>query len=163
MNKVDKKNAGFTLVELIVIIAILAIMVGGVTIGISIMRKKNVEKAAKNINYKMTQLRSWNMSKDNTRDLTIKKASGEFNLDDDEVNEKILDDTTNIEYVLDDGSATSVNQSIAIKFQRNGTIKFVIDNDTTHPIDNVEKLKLSNGSKTVNITMVADTGKHFIE
>ncbi len=163
MNKVDKKNAGFTLVELIVIIAILAIMVGGVTIGISMMRKKNVEKAAKNINYKMTQLRSWNMSKDNTRDLTIKKASGEFNLDDDEVNEKILDDTTNIEYVLDDGSATSVNQSIAIKFQRNGTIKFVIDNDTTHPIDNVEKLKLSNGSKTVNITMVADTGKHFIE
>ena len=163
MNREYGKNSGFTLVELIVIIAILAIMVGGVTMGISIMRKKNVDKAAKNINYKMTQIRTWNMSKDVLRDLTISKADGKFSLNDGENNDDLLDDSTNIEYVRRGESPVSVNDSLAIRFQRNGTIKFVVDSNEANILNDVQAIKLTNGTKTVKITMVADTGKHFID
>ena len=86
MNESQKvnKNAGFSLVELIVVVTIIAIMVGGSFAGFSMLARGDSKKAVKNISSQITELRTNTLSvagnwfaeiykKDNTYRIDIKK------------------------------------------------------------------------------------------
>jgi len=86
MNESQKvnKNAGFSLVELIVVVTIIAIMVGGSFAGFSMLARGDSKKAVKNISSQITELRTNTLSvagnwfaeiymKDNSYRIDIKK------------------------------------------------------------------------------------------
>ncbi|SEV94472.1 prepilin-type N-terminal cleavage/methylation domain-containing protein [[Clostridium] fimetarium] len=86
MNESQKvnKNAGFSLVELIVVVTIIAIMVGGSFAGFAMLARGDSKKAVKNISSQITELRTNTLSvagnwfaeiykKDNTYRIDIKK------------------------------------------------------------------------------------------
>lgn len=170
MNKADRKNAGFTLVELIVVVAILGIIVGGVAIGFSMLNKKNVDKAAKRVDVMMEKVRNWNMSKKDMKNLTIKKDSEGYHLFEganEDSDGLLLGSGSNIEYVYVNSSSpgtehTSSFTKFDVIFQRSGAIKYKKESANLDADVEVQGIRITNGSKTVNITLVADTGKHFI-
>ena len=66
-------NAGFSLIELIVVIAIMTILVGGASLGISLAFSKDAAKCATMINDAIYTTRMNSMSKAGTYTLTIEK------------------------------------------------------------------------------------------
>ena len=59
----EKNDRGYSLVELIVVISIMAIMVGLLSLGISVMFSKDAEAVAKAIDDELSEARMLSMSK----------------------------------------------------------------------------------------------------
>lgn len=75
MDSLKLKNAGFSLVELIVTIAMASILVGGISLGISIMFSKDAAKCATTLNDALYTVRMNSMSKPGDYTLEIKDIS----------------------------------------------------------------------------------------
>lgn len=73
-----KNNKGYSLIEMITVIAILSIMVGGMTFGVSLVFSKDAFKCATAINDAVYDARAISMTKPGDYKLKVSKATGEF-------------------------------------------------------------------------------------
>lgn len=124
-------NCGFTLVELIVVIAIMTIMVGGAIIGISVLASGNARKATNTLNSCLNELRTNTMSMQGEWKAKIYEEEGSYKVD-------VLKTVTNA-----DGSTTTTDvlskklgSKINIKYidgaQAGGTTTVVDENTSIY-------------------------------
>ncbi|WP_455716469.1 type II secretion system protein [Anaerosporobacter sp.] len=158
-----KDNHGFTMIEVLVVIAILVILTTGISLGLNSVVSANVNKATKTIDAQMKKLRFTTLSREDNYSLFIYKKGGtnyyEIAPSSTAVN-KLKDGTKlgkkemKIQYVAD-GIMQTVgddNKYIKITYNRSdGTFNC-----------NYTKIEFIAGGKNKQILLVNATGRHFI-
>ncbi len=166
----SKKNAGFSLVEVVVVIAIMGILVGMSALGISMMFSRDAEKCATEIEAGLDKLRSYTMAKKGSWYMEIAKPDNDYIL-------TIYRNTgsgdtayeqTNLGNRVTLYSGSTEISGVRIQYNKvtGGVAKVDMDNTGTwaEPSDIVRIRVDSNRtdrSKTVNIVRL--TGRHFLE
>lgn len=178
-HKKKLNNAGYTLVELIVVIAIMGVLVGGVTIGAGLAFSKDASRCATRLNDEIYEARMNSMSKAGRYTLTVKN-SGNANeaviscsditpAIDDKV--MYLDDSENDKkteikvYFRKEGAASEEEKSLPV------TIQFdKAKGNATVSAAGVElgegilifKIEAKRGQREAKVQLVTSTGKHTI-
>lgn len=171
-----KNNKGFSLIELVVTIAIMCIVTGG-TVGIySLIASSAFKEAVNNITDSLAETRTDQISKSGDYYLKISLDSSNKCVSeiysDVSPSPKLLKSEKNskkikeITAVLDDGSGTEVDLGtgnyIYISYARNGSFKEAyLDSSGSHSDIKGIKLEHSRYSKTINLAR--NTGKFFVE
>lgn len=149
---------GFSLVELIIVIAILAILTGGVGYGLSSLEAADAKKCAYNIKSGIGRAKSETMSKTKPTNLFLYRYDGDYYLKYSQADSVTLDNKgediggsrTTIEF--DDGSSLSDGNVRKISLARkDGSF-------TEGPIT----ITVS-GNSTYTLKLIHSTGKYFIE
>jgi len=173
--KYDRKshNAGFTLVELIVIIAIMGVVVGGASLGVGLIFTKDASQCATRLNDAIYSTRMKAMSKAGVYELVIDNASGvntaEVLCDSASFDHIYLDDSdtslkTNItcKYITDSGAESAVDLPVKLSFDKaKGSIKIDDPSITTDGIICFD-IDARRGSNNSSVKIVTSTGKHTI-
>ncbi len=163
------KNAGITLVEILVVVCILSIAVGLSSISISLIYSRDTERCAKEINAALENVRMNSMS-----------MKGTFSLDIDRRNNQIIKNTPgerDVEQLADRVAITFESESV--DFTGIETLRIVFDKSTGKVIGyqtadgrdfETEKIKLlrircanESGKKVATVVLVKNTGKHYVE
>lgn len=171
--QVKKKQPGFSLMELIIVIAIMAIMASGVALSIGLLRSSDAKKLASEINSSLTTLRSENMAKSDLSYMHI------YYYEDDYYIQMSKDPVPVV-----DGSGRNIgNGSLSVVFKGESditlgpdnteTLTFCINkkdgsfmkkvNDTELKTTSEILVTSSNTSTTHHIKLVRDTGRHYME
>lgn len=168
-NRID--NGGYSLVELIVVIAIMAVMVGVMSLGLGMMYTRDANYVAVRIDDMLTEARTASMSRSGM-------FTYSFHIDSTTPSNSYVKidqttDTGTTEYkrtLLDKSVTVKVNGSDANDFsvvfdKAKGNVKTVeIDgtasSDLVYEIDVTSK---KNTSKTNKVTLVTTTGRHYTE
>ena len=165
-------NGGYSLVELIVVIGIMSVMIGLLSLGVSVMFSRDAQSAAMIIDDAMSEARMYSMSKagttellihttataskDNTVTITTTKADGTS-----ESKQYTIDKNVLISAVQTNGSGSWTGGSgsdISIIFDKsNGSVKSV---DGT--ADGVYVFTVTSSSKTAIVNLIAVTGRHYV-
>lgn len=183
-HSVKKNNHGYTLVELIVVIAIMSILVGGSSIGLSLLFSKDASSCATRLNDAIYTTRMNSMSK--TGNYTLKvDNTGTANIATiacSDVTPAIpdtvipLDDTQNTKrttikayFATESNLAANLDGQeiilpINIKFDKaKGSVKFDIDGDGTDDDGIIIfKIHAERGNRDAKVQLVTTTGKHTI-
>jgi len=80
-NKKALNNAGFTLIELIIVITIMVILVGGSVLGFNLINQGDAKSTIKCISSKLAELRTDTLSMDGTWTAEIYKDGNTYKLD----------------------------------------------------------------------------------
>lgn len=165
-------NKGMSLVEIIIIIAIIGILaVASLSLAGNI-RYANTQKAVENIGDKMDSLQVTTMSKSQKQYLYIYRVGGDYYAKTttdclSSFDNKVLDDkgtklsnsALNISYVPHNGEdevTVGPSNFIRICYKRSGGFSYSASGTTCDKI-------YVKGSRTYTITLAEETGKHFIE
>ena len=168
MKKTD--NRGFSLVELIAVLAIMAVLVGIFAFGYSLISNKQVDQCAKKIQVSLENARTTSLGKSSV-DLKFYPSGGkiylEKTLDGDAskaTTSEIGDGKLSVKFMFKKSGAANVEKNAAtvavtgIAFDRaSGAIK--ADN-TGYYLDSV---KVSNGRKTLTVSVEKLTGRVTID
>lgn len=178
MRKREKKskNAGFSLVELIVVVAVIAICAGGVGIGINYLTYANSKKAAIKIDTELTEVRLLDMSKsqktyiylaaDAGGDIYIRRSEDASITSYDGSNAwtKVLGSGRSLDYVVVTGGAVETKKTLdstkllRFSFYRNSGVFQPYDVDGYY-----KTLQVMNGTSTgSSIELIPETGKHYV-
>lgn len=159
MKKLD--NRGFSLVELMVVIGIIAIILGSFTYGYSVVSNKEVDQCAKKIQTILDSTRSTAMGK---RSVNLQlyynggKIIAERTINGTEVKKtEVGDDSLIVSYTLSDGTSKdlSTDSLSNISFDRaSGSLNPSIGKNTY-----LKKITISNGRKNVYIEIDKLTGR----
>lgn len=167
-------NSGYTLIELIVVISIMAVLTGTLGFSASLVFSRDAEKCATRLNDAIYTTRMNSMSKSGAYELTV--ASGTANIatiacDGTDETEIYLDNVeadkkTNLtaKFVTEDGTSTSLSLPVKIAFDKSkGNVKFDVDGDGT-PDDGIIVFDVAaiRGNRTSKVQLVTTTGKHTI-
>lgn len=172
-------NKGFSLIELIVVIAIMTIVTGTVTIGISVMFSKDAERCATRLNDAIYTTRMENMSKIGDFVLTVTTDDGTSDgkciaiIDKAGVSQTIYLDgdsgkrtTINPIFTNESGVETSLTLPVNIKFHKaKGNVVSITAGGTeyTDPVGiltfNISALR---GNKESKVQLITTTGKHTV-
>lgn len=170
-------NAGYTLIELIVVMAIMAIMTGGFAIGISLMFSRDAQSVAVILDDELAELRMLSMSKAGEYIMTIHTTSdyskdNKIVIDDGDVStapqEISLNKNVKITVEQKNGAgsySTSGGEDIEIIIDKgNGSVKTVRTAGTSGDIaSGVYVFSVSTERKVATVTLVAATGRHYTE
>lgn len=159
-----KDNHGFTMIEVLVVIAILVILTTGISLGLNSVVGGNVNKATKTIDAQMKKLRFTTLSREDNYSLFIYKRGGsnyyKIAPTSTEVNKlkdgvKLGKKGMEVQYVAENGITNTVgvdNKYIKITYNRSdGTFNC-----------NYTKIEFVAGAKNKQIILVNATGRHFI-
>lgn len=170
--QIKKGQPGFSLMELIIVIAIMALMASGIAISIGLLRSSDAKKLASEINSSLTTLRSENMAKNDLSYMHIYYYENNYYI-------QMSKDPA----PLEDGSGRNIGSgSLSVTFKgesdlllgegSTATLTFCInkkDGSFMKKVNNTE-LKTtseivvsSNTSTTHHIKLVRDTGRHYME
>lgn len=164
--KIYKSNCGITLIEVLVVIAILSIAVGMAGVSISLLYSRDSERAAKTMNTMLEECRMNSLSREG--DFT-------FQLDTENAECAILQDSKveelpfRVTYSLEsEGSYDfSTNKVIQIEFDKStGRVKRLNGDGTDVDIKNIQLIKMnavSASGKRAAVVLVVATGKHYVE
>lgn len=172
-------NEGLSLVELIVVIAIMAIIAGASSIGVSFAFSRDAHQCAVKLNDAIYTARMNSMSKAGAYYMEVKMQDGEYvaviNDGTSEVyNEKISENgkIKNIAFELNGaGDNISDSKSVKIVFDKSkgnvreyNNVGFSADGAAGTNVDGliVFTIDQSRGNKSETVTLVTATGKHKI-
>ena len=172
-------NKGFSLIELIVIIAIMGVLVGGASLGIGLVFSKDAMKCATRLNDSIYDARANSMYKAGKFELSIDN-SGSANVATVSQTDvtPIISDTVYLDGVDSNKKTTisakfvteAVPAGTAISFPVNltfdkakGNVYFDVDADGTYD-DGIIVFDITplRGSRTAKVQLVTTTGKHTI-
>lgn len=151
-------NQGVTLVELLVVVAILSIVVGAAGISISLAYSRDAEKCAKSINAALENTRMLSLSEKGKFTMTLDMENNQITIDNSEtgnVHTESLQKNVKI-YVPGQEGTTSVSvrfdkstgKVAAMDGEENGILRITSEN---------------NSGKKASVVLVKGTGKHYVE
>jgi len=170
-------NKGFSLVELIVVIALIAIAAGAITTSMRSLYSFHVKQCASNIDAMLSKCKVGAMSK--AGDVYLRLYSGSdgiycqyYEADVVVSNEKIAKDKVAISYISSNGDTvhTIGTEGLYISFDRTTggllTLGEAADLGGTTASDATYysmAITVASGEKNLTVRLVPTTGKHFIE
>lgn len=169
-------NGGYTLVELIVVIAIMAVLTGMLSLGISMMFSRDAQSVAVTIDDELSEVRMMSMSRAGNYTMTLHTTSdvskdNKIIIDDGDSStpqrEISLNKSVKITVEQKNGSgtySTSGGEDIEIVFDKgNGSVK-TIDGSPASGVYVITVSSSAGGTaKTATVTLVATTGRHYTE
>ncbi len=176
------KNKGITLIELIVVIAILGILTGGIVLAFSIVRSADVQGCTQTLDTSLEKTKNECMTQMEQNFLVLYKSSdsnhagyylGNVTKSDlatysltPEKDNKICSDAIQISVTLQTGTTIDVSTTpVYFTFDRaTGAFEYLYTgNIPTSVSEYPTAITITNGTKTGIINLVQATGKHFIE
>lgn len=179
MNK-KNRNKGFTLIELIVTIAIMAIVTGATMSVYSFIKTNRLRALSENVNDVISDLRSATLAKSGNYSLTISYDSSKKSYiaqitksetkPDGSVSH-IMYKTKSIGtkgeiYCKDSGSEYKLSDgySINIRFNKaDGSFSAVNFSKSGHTVNNVTEIYVEYAGNVKTVKLITLTGKHYIE
>lgn len=160
-DKIARNNTGFTLMEMLVVMAISAILIGMVTVTIAVVNNADTNKAARALNAAIGRARTESMAKGTEAgQLTLSMVDGAlyYQIGDPLTEPKILisSQMIGVDAVYDDTTSTDgtpFTGTVTVKFSTSGFQEI----DSTGM--NLSKIIFSRGSRKVE-TVLYLTGKH---
>jgi prepilin-type N-terminal cleavage/methylation domain-containing protein len=162
MNKLN--NKGVSLVELIVVMAIMSVLVGTVSYGISFSSGKQAEECARKLVSKLESMRTSSMGKyeiigelsyDESRGYVFKETVKNNEADTGTTTETVIGEKNVKVYYGDGESETELTASDTITFQ--------FSRSTSELSQGCTNLKITKANKTMYIEIVKLTGKVSIK
>lgn len=161
-----RKNKGFSVVELLIVVAIL-IIVGTVTaVLLNHISYGNVLKAANKVNTIMDKVRLVTLAKDTREYLYI------YNIDE-KIYMKVSEESGSEDANLDTATGEKIGMGILVYYQITGGeeklleagqhISIAFEKSTGSFTTDYEWLKFTNASKTAKVVCVKETGRHWVE
>ena len=149
-----REKDGFSLIELVITIAIMGILVGLSAFSLNYISQADARKMTGEINSAFSELKTLNMSKNTTAYMHLYRYDGDF-------------------YIKYDGSAsctpddtgTELGSGDVYSFtirKKDGAFATVTDGGNTYVPPSKIAVTDDNG-RTYSITVVKDTGRHFID
>jgi prepilin-type N-terminal cleavage/methylation domain-containing protein len=175
-DRMKNKNAGFSLIELIVVVAILAVLSTGVVITVLSSSSYGAQQVAKEIDSALTEARVQALSKSDAwieieYDDSLKKYVIKTSYASDLVlsgSSRITISYTKSENVGDAEVTTKVTSTdkLGLKYDRStGAFKYIVTDVETGATDGsnyCRSIKISGGSKTYEIKLSQKTGRHTL-
>lgn len=164
--RVHKQNKGVTLVEILIVVAILAIMTGAAGIGISLLYSKDAESCAKTINTMLESARMTSLAKNGTYFFSLDTESRECEVEPG-VKKEELPSRVTLTLSSEGSYDFSANKKIEIEFDKStGKVKRLSADAADVDIKTVNVIRMhaeSSNGKKATVVLVTATGKHFIE
>lgn len=184
-----KENRGFSLVEVLIVVAIMGIMIGFVFIGLPLLTGQHARKCANNMSAALGKEKNYALARSGTADCYMellldadgyhikyyipKNAVVDGSLDSDWVlaeDETIGSAQVDVSCNFDDGTSAVIKsgQSVKLIFDRaDGSFKEAVRSDgtalgTSGGSAHCTDITFDRGKKYV-ITLYPDTGKHVLE
>jgi len=166
IDKATRDRAGFTIVELIVVIAIVAIVGTASLISLSLVSGQNIKSCYKELEGYIQETKMRAMSRKNNPSMTIYKGSDGavyVSLSDTGENIRIGKAGLTVQYSTPTGTyEISGTQKLQIGFERStGAFNKVTNPSGTNEYCN--SIIISDGSRTYTMKLVPKTGKYYRE
>lgn len=163
-------NKGFSLVELLIVMAILGIVGSGVFMGFNVIHNANVNNSAGIINSYLSAVRMNNMSKVQSQYLHIYRKGGyNYYYVDDKAKidfnykiHKLGTSSTNISYVTTNSIRITDNHGISISFTRSGECKLYKSDGSLDTVD-LNGITFYNATRNKAIRILPAIGKHYMK
>lgn len=162
-----KKNKGFSLVEILVVIAIMAVMVSAVALSYNIIDKANVAKAARTYDTAIDTARNMSMAKGPDAGVLILSMSGGklyYQIGETSEKKEICGPMISVTVMIDSpyssrsgGIAMADGAEYRLYFNSAGTLYLGYTGGTC---TNVTKLIFSRGDRHIEVILYKETGKH---
>ncbi len=169
LKKALKEEKGVTLIEVLVVLAILVIAVGGASIGISLASSRNAEKCAREINDGLENARMLSLSRAGDYELTIDCSTRAMVLHNeppgtDPDSTKNLQRRVNITLESEEEDLSSAT-SITVTFDKStGKVKTITIDGSAYAGD-IIRIHTANeeGTRQADVVLIRNTGKHYVE
>lgn len=165
------KNKGITLVELLLVIAIMSIITGITAVGISLIYSRDAEKCAKLIDTALEEVRMSSLSREGSFRLAVDGVNHILTveaLSSGTTEEKALPKKVEISVYAEGDSSKTEGKSITVEFDKAaGKIKEIKIDGTTVGRDSYHTVRISaetkSNSKKASVMLIKMTGKHYVE
>lgn len=158
MKKIQN-NKGISLVEILIVVAIMSIMVGASSIGLSLAYSRDAEKCAKTINAALENARMMSMSQKGNYTMELDMENNILYIRSSESATPVVTEDLQSRvdiFVPTDASATSVTvqfdkstgKVLAMSSESDGVLRITSEN---------------NNGKRATVVLVKGTGKHYVE
>lgn len=166
---------GFSLVELIIVIAIMAIMTGGVALTINMLRSADSKKLANELNSGLTTLRSENMAKDKQSYMHLYWFDDKYYLEMSDQPEPSRDGSgteigsgsVSVTFKGENDISMTPGSTQALSFsmkKKNGAFVEEVTNDTNETkLKATSEIVVSSDISEYTLVLVRDTGRHYFE
>ncbi len=168
-----RDNKGMSLLELIIVVAIMSVMIGLTSLGISTLTGRPVEKCAQQLVTTIQHTKTMTMGKHETsivigrdtdgslmaREITTQLLDQDGNTSTTERKASFGGEDVTVVCMLADGNEVTIAGSVSIELLFNrgsGALQSTLLNGV--PVANCVGIRLSKGSKTQSITIVPLTG-----
>lgn len=175
--KIDKNNKGMSLIEIIIVVAILSAMIGITGFGISMISGKPAEECAQKFCSTIQHARTMTMGKSKMSIVLCRDSNGMLSAK--EVSEKVLDNDGNMETeervnVVGEKDVTVncyLTDGSSIEITGTNTLEFIFDRGSgairTTKVNGVvsahcTKITVAKANKSKDIVIVPVTGKVMI-
>lgn len=160
-----KKNRGMTLVEVLVVVAILAIMVGGAGIGISLLYSRDSERCAKTINTMLETTRMSSLARAEKYTFILDSEDHICRIETD-AEKTDLPGRVTLSFSAE-GSDLSGCKVIEVEFDKaTGKVKAVVADSVPQDMKSLSLIRIhavSQNGKKASVVLVTSTGKHYVE
>jgi len=159
---------GYTLVELITVMAIMMVMVGLLALGTSVMFSKDAEYVAKTIDDELSEVRMLSMSKSGTFELVLhidpsKPEENSIIIRQEGADIKTVNLKRNANLLIEYGTETADSGDIAFEFDKgNGSVKRIGGDDFSSGVCSITATSTRLTTKTAVVDLVAATGRHYV-
>lgn len=168
----QKSNSGVTLLEVMLVIALLAVAAGLAGISISLIYSRDAQKAAKLIDSAMEETRMKNLAYEGSFALEIDVNNHSYQIihtivgtGTEVVAEKNLPSRTTLDFISEGTDDISGYTKLCIEFDKaNGKVSRISEDGlTAAAVDIVKARTVNPEGKEATVVLITGTGKHYVE